>query len=227
MDVRPDIAARIVRGMPLLDPALDEVVERHWQAACARHDLFNGEVFCADRYDAAGLDGHWTEYRRQVAQMADPGLFPLLRVRTLAVCGALCCRDGVVLGRRDAGSVYQPGLWQLPPAGSVDRGADRGGTADLQAALMAELEEELGLGPDAITAIRPVCLVEHPTGVLDLGMQLTTALTAAEILAAHRRRGDAEYSELAAVPAAQALDWIAARGGTAVPTVTALLRRLV
>ncbi len=159
--------------------------------------------------------------------MAEPRLFPMLGVRALAVCGALCCRDGVVLGRRDAGSVYQPGLWQLPPAGSVDRGADRGGTADLHAALMAELEEELGLGPDAITAIRPLCLVEHPTGGLDLGMQLMTGLTGAEILGAHRARGNDEYSELAAVPAMQALNWIAARGGAAVPTVTALLRRLL
>lgn len=226
LDVSPDITARIVRAMPPLDPALEAVVERHWQAACARHPLFNGQVFCADRYDATGLEGHWTEYRREVAQMADPGLFPLLRVRALAVCGALCCPDGVVLGLREAGSVYQPGQWQLPPAGSVDRGADRGGTADLRAALLAELEEELGLTPDAVTAIRPLCLVEHPAGVLDLGMQVTTLLGAAEVLAAHRARGNREYAEVAVVAVADVPGWIADRGGAAVPTVGALLERL-
>ena len=209
-----------------LDPALDAVVERHWQAACARHPLFNGQVFCADRYDAAGLDGHWTEYRRQVAQMADPGLFRRLQVRSLAVCAALCCQDGVVLGQRDAGAVYQPGLWQLPPAGSVDRGADRGATADLGAALMAELWEELGLSAEAVTAIRPLCLVEHPSGVLDLGMQVTTLLCGADVLAAHRARGNQEYAALAVVPAPDVPGWLAARGAAAVPTLHALLRRV-
>ena len=226
LDVLPGIQARVTRRMPPLDPALDAIVEAHWQAACARHPLFNGQVFCADHYDMGRLEGHWTEYRRQVAQMADPGLFPRLRVRALAVCGALCCPDGVVLGQREAGSVYQPGLWQLPPAGSVDRGADRGGTADLRAALLAELQEELGLSADAAAAVRPLCLVEHPTGVLDLGMQVTTRLRGAEVLAAHEARGNGEYAALAVVPAADVAGWIAARGGRAVPTVAALLRRI-
>lgn len=212
--------------MPPLDPVLDAVVERHWQAACAQHPLFNGWVFCADRYDAASLDGHWTEYRRVVAQMADPALRAALGVRSLAVCGALCCPDGVVVGRREAGSVYQPGLWQLPPAGSVDQGCARDGGADLRAALLTELREELGLTADIVEAIRPLCLVEHPTGVLDLGMQVTTALPGAAILAAHQAHGNGEYAELAVVPASGMKAWVAARGGAAAPTLHALLRRI-
>ena len=226
LDVLPGIQARITRGMPPLVPELDAVVERHWQAACARHLLFNGQVFCADRYDAAVLEGHWTEYRRVVAQMADPALRALLRVRSLAVCGALCCRDGIVVGRREAGSVYQPGLWQLPPAGSVDRGAARDGGADLHAALMTELREELGMSEDDVATIRPACLVEHPSGVLDLGMQVTTRLSGPAVLAAHKARGNGEYAELAVVPAPDLTRWIAERGGEAAPTLHALLRRL-
>ena len=222
----PGIQARIVRDMPPLDPALDAAVEWHWQAACARHSLFNGRVFCADRHDAAGLDGHWTEYRRVVAQMADPALRAVLGVRSLAVCGVLCCRDGVVVGRREAGSVYQPGLWQLPPAGSVDQGAARDGGADLRAALLTELREELGLGADAVEMILPLCLVEHPTGVLDLGMQVTTALSGDAILAAHQAGGNGEYADLAVVPAQDLEYWVAAHGGAAAPTLHALLRRI-
>ncbi len=212
--------------MPPLDPALDAVVERHWEAACARHSLFNGRVFCADRYDAGGLDGHWTEYRRVVAQMADPALRAALGVQSLAVCGVLCCPDGIVVGRREAGSIYQPGLWQLPPAGSVDQGAATNGGADLRAALLTELQEELGLGADAVSAILPLCLVEHPTGVLDLGMQVTTLLSGAAVLAAHAAGGNGEYRELAVVPAAELEAWVSARGGAAAPTLHALLRRV-
>jgi len=225
-DVPPGVQARIVRDMPLLDPALNAIVERHWQAACARHALFNGRVFSADRYGPDGLEGHWTEYRRVVAQMADPALRASLGVRSLAVCGALCCPDGIVAGRREAGLVYQPGLWQLPPAGSVDHGSARDGGADLRAALLSELQEELGLSADVVTAIRPLCLVEHPTGVLDLGMQITTGLPGHALLAAHRARGNGEYAELAVVPAADLPGWIAARGGTAAPTLHALLQRI-
>lgn len=226
LDVLPGIQARIVRDMPPLDPALEAVVERHWRAACARHALFNGRVFCADRYDAGGLDGHWSEYRRVVAQMADPALRAVVGVRSLAVCGVLCCRDGIVVGRREAGSLYQPGLWQLPPAGSVDGGAASNGGADLRAALLAELREELGLAADAVSAILPLCLVEHPTGVLDLGMRITTPLSGAAVLATHEAGGNGEYTELAVVPAPELEAWVAARGGAAAPTLHALLQRV-
>ena len=227
LDVLPGVRARVVRGMPPLVPALEAAVERHWRAACAARALFNGQVFCADRYGPAEIEGHWTEYRRVVAGMADPALVPTLQVRSLAVCGVLCCRDGVVIGQRSHDSVYQPGLWQLPPAGSVDGGAAReGGEVDLDGALLAELEEELGLDAGTVGAIRPLCLVEHPTGVLDLGMQMTTPLSGADVLAAHRARGNGEYARVAVVPAAEVVGWIAAQGGTLVPTVTQLLRRI-
>ena len=226
LDVQPGIQARIVRAMPPLTLALDAAVERHWQAACQRHPLFDGQVFSADRFGPDRIEGHWTRYRRVVAAMSDPALAGPLQVRSLAVCGVLCCPDGVVLGRRDAGSVYQPGLWQCPPAGSVDYGAARDAGADLHAALLAELQEELGLGAGTIDAIRPLCLVEHPTGVLDLGMQMTTRLPSAAVLAAHRGHGNGEYEALAIVPAANALRWIGAQGAAAVPTVHELLRRI-
>ena len=223
----PGITARITRGMPPLDPALDAAVERHWQAACLCHDLFNGQVFCADRIGPDVIEGHWTEYRREVAQFADPVLAAVLGLRCLAVCGAVCCRDGVVLGRRDPGAIYQPGEWQLPPAGSVDRGAERGDTADLQAALLSELQEELGIGAESVQAMRPLCLVMHPSGVLDLGLQVTTRLSGADVLAAHRAHGNQEYAALAVVPPGDTTTSVAARHGTLVPTAHELLRRIL
>ena len=223
----PGITVRITRAMPPLDPALEAVVERHWQAACRHHDLFNGQVFCADRIGPDLIDGHWTEYRREVAQFADPALATALGLRCLAVCGAVCCRDGVVLGRRDPGAIYQPGEWQLPPAGSVDRGAERGDTADLRAALLSELQEELGIGAESVEAVRPLCLVMHPSGVLDLGLQVTTRLSGDDIRAAQRTHGNQEYAELAIVPPGEIAAYVAARHGTLVPTAHELLRRIL
>jgi len=217
---------RITRGMPPLDPALDAAVERHWLAAYRRYDLFNGQVFCADRVGPDLIEGHWTEYRREVAQFADPALAAALGLRCLAVCGVVCCPDGVVLGRRDPDAIYQPGEWQLPPAGSVDRGAERGDAADLRTALLGELQEELGINADAVEAIRPLCLVMHPSGVLDLGLQVTTWLTGDEILAAQRVDGNQEYAALAVIPPGDVPAYVAARHGTLVPTAHELLRRI-
>ena len=109
--------------MPPLPARLDAAVERHWTAACAEAPLFNGRIFSADAITADEITGHWSEYRRTVAQMRDPALVAAIGVRNLAVCGVLCGPDGVAIGRRNPAAAYQAGLWQMPPAGSVDHGA--------------------------------------------------------------------------------------------------------
>ena len=151
LDVTPELRLRVTSLEPPLAPELDAMVERHWQDACRHLPLFNGQVFCADRIGAELIEGHWTEYRRAVAQMAEPALGEVLRIRSLAVCGVLRCRDGVAVGRRESASVYQAGLWQLPPAGSVDAGAAEPGGASWRRALLDELQEELGIGAAAVT----------------------------------------------------------------------------
>ncbi|HYZ64068.1 MAG TPA: hypothetical protein VE650_16590 [Acetobacteraceae bacterium] len=226
LDVSPDLRLCVTRDMPALDPALDAEVERLWTRARAARPLFNGQVFCADRITPERIDGHWTEYRRAVAQMVDPALKDALRIRSLAVCGALCGPDGVLAGLRDTNAVYQAGEWQLPPAGSVDSGAAEPGGASWRRALLAELEEELGIGADRVTGLRPLCLVHHPSGVLDLGIRIDTDLGGAEILAAHRDSGNAEYERLLIAPAAELPGRIAALGGRLVPSGHAFLARL-
>lgn len=199
--VRPDVVVRVVREMPALAPGIEAQVAAHWAEATARHTLFNGRVFSVDHVTPAEIAGHWTEYRRSVAQMLDPALRDALGVRNLAVCGVICGPDGVLLGRRAANAVYQPGMWQLPPAGSVDAGAATPGGADLRRALMAELAEELGLQAGAVHGFHPLCLVEHPdSGVTDLGIALRTKLDFSVLQAAHAATGNAEYDRLIAVP---------------------------
>ncbi len=210
----------------MLHPTVNAEVERHWQTAQRARPLFNGRVFCADHVTPELIEGHWTEYRRVVAQMLDPLLFDELHVRNLAVCGALCCADGVLVGRRQPDALYQAGLWQLPPAGSVDAGAAREDEADLYDALLSELVEELGLGEPDVSILRPLCLVHHPGGVLDLGFQVSTTLTAHEVRAAQRDRGNPEYDRLLFAPAAAIEAAVQAEGGTLVPASREFLRRL-
>lgn len=202
--------------MPPLEPALDAAVERHWQAALAARPLFNGLVFSVDRVAPDLLEGHWTEFRRCVAQFREPGLD--LRVRPLAVCGALRCADGVVFGRRETCAIYQAGRWQLPPAGSVDTSEG----LDLNAHLLRELREELGIAADEPPV--PICLVEHPGNrVLELGFSLRTRLSGSEVIAAHAACGDLEYERLMVVPDADVPARLAAMGDAVTPPAWALL----
>jgi len=224
-EVAPEVVVRIGRAMPNLPAAVDRDVERLWQAASQRvaaggaGRLFNGRVFSVDAITPRLITGHLTEFRRAVAQMERPELFAELGVRSLAVCGVLRCADGVVVGRRHHAAIYQAGMWQLPPAGSVDAGAvAEDGSVDLRRQLLGELWEELGLLPDAVGEPRPLCIVEHPgSHVSDLGMALVTRLSAAAVLAAHRAGGNAEYEEMLVMPEAGLSAFLAEVGETLVP----------
>ena len=229
--VAANFTARIDRQRPDLPPALEATIETHWHAAQARAAgrLFNGDVFTVDTVAPTLLSGHFTEYRRIVAQMAEPALFATLQIRSLAVCGVIRCPDGVVLGRRDTRAAYQAGMWQLPPAGNVDgRAARADGTIDLRSQLLAELREEVGLTAHHVTALKPLCIVEHAgTHVMDFGFAIDTPLAGSDILAAHARAGDAaEYDPLTILAWQYLPDRIAALGPDLVPTARILLRQL-
>jgi 8-oxo-dGTP pyrophosphatase MutT (NUDIX family) len=204
----PDPVLRVTRPRPVLPPDLDAAVERHWQAARARDPaLFNGDVFSADRFTPDGIAGHWTEFRRAVAQMREPALFAALGVRPTAVGGVLAGDGFVVLGRRPAGAVYQQGEWQLPPAGSLDSGAARAdGTLDWRAQFLRELAEELGLGPASVAGLTVLGAVEHAgSHVCDIGVAARLTVDADAVRAAHAAAGNEEYAALALVaPAALA-----------------------
>jgi hypothetical protein len=210
---------------------LDARIDVLWAKAVARVEaggagrLFNGRIFSVDTITPARITGHLTEYRRHVAQVEDHSLFAELGIRSLSVCGVLRCLDGVVIGRRPAAAIYQPDMWQLCPAGSVDGGAARGdGTMDYRAQLLTELREELGLDPNVAGAVVPLCVVEHPgSHVCDLGMALSASLDADAILAAHRARGNGEYDPLRIVPVEELAAFIDWAGDRLVPPAPVFL----
>jgi hypothetical protein len=231
--IRPDVEVRINRPMPPLEAALEARIDALWAAASARvaaggaGQLFNGRVFSIDSITPERITGHLTEYRRLVAQVEDHTLFSGLGIRSLAACGVLSCSGGVVIGRRPAAAIYQAGMWQLCPAGSVDGGAARAdGTMDYRAQLQTEVQEELGIGPEFLGAITPLCLVEHAgSRVSDLGMAVHTTLSRDEVLAAHRTSGNGEYDPLRIVPIAELPEFIEWAGNTLVPPAPVFLAR--
>jgi 8-oxo-dGTP pyrophosphatase MutT (NUDIX family) len=228
------VRVSVMRDMPTLDASLEAEIDRLWDAAQVRMEaggagrLFNGRVFSADTITEGHIGGHMTEFRRIVAQMQRPALFDVLGVRPLAVCGVLrCAGGGVVVGRRHVGAIYQAGLWQLPPAGSVDAGALRpDGSLDIAGQLLKELQEELGIAASQVDVPRPLCLVEHPgSHVSDLGMAVNTELYAAQVLAAHRAAGNNEYDPLLVVADAEIPRFVARAGAALVPPALEFLRR--
>jgi hypothetical protein len=232
-EIDATVRVQVVRPMPDLDPSLDAAVEELWREAARRvaeggaGNLFNGRVFSAERITPTGITGHFTEFRRIVAQMEQPALFASLGLRPLAVCGVLRAADGVPFGRRHPAAIYQPGMWQLPPAGSVDaKSVGPDGTVDLVAQVLTELTEELGIGPDQVEPPRPLCVVEHPgSHVSDVGIALTTRLTGAQVLHAHCAHANTEYRTLTIVPFAGLSDFVGRAGDLLVPPAHEFLAR--
>lgn len=229
--IDPTVAVRVTAGMPPLDPRIDAKVEALWRAAIKRVEeggadrLFNGRVFSADAITPTLITGHMTEFRRVVAQMDEPAL--ALGVRPLAVCGVTVCADGVVIGRRPQAAVYQPSMWQLPPAGSVDHHALRAdGNIDLIGQALIEAREELGVDADHFAPPTPLCAVEHPgSRVTDLGILLPTTLTTAQVLAAHASQGSGEYRSPRALPSAAIAAFVREVGDDLVPPAREFLFR--
>jgi len=225
-EIAPGMRVVSTRAMRPLSPALETEVARIWQAAVsAQPKLFNGHIFTADVITPELISGHWTEFRRSLAQIERPELYDDLKVRSLAVNGVIRCDEGVLIARRSRRAVYQAGQWQLPPAGSVERRAERAdGTVDIERQLLEELEEELGLPATNIVATIPLCLVEHPgSHVTDLGMVMRTTVDAATLLRAHAASGNTEYEDVSVLP----IERILSLGQDMMPTVPVFLRHML
>lgn len=229
-EVSPGLEIAIVREAPILPPAIEEEVERLWRSANERLAgvLFNGRVFSADAIGGGRISGHFTEFRRIVAQTSRPELFAALGLRPLAVNGIVRLSDGILIGKRSLRTAYQAGMWQLPPAGSVDPGAlKEGGQLDLARQLLKELAEETGIIAARTAVGAPLCMVEHPLShVLDIGLPIMLSLDAAAALAAHAAAGNGEYDPILAVPESELAGALAGLGGTLVPSARIFLARL-
>ncbi|HTU55076.1 MAG TPA: NUDIX domain-containing protein [Acetobacteraceae bacterium] len=229
-EVAPTLEVAVEREMPALGAALECEIEELWAEAQVRLGgaLFNGRVFSADRIAPRRVTGHFTEFRRIVAQVARPALFRALGLRPLAVNGVVRLRDGILIGRRSARTAYQAGKWQMPPAGSVDPGAaDAEGRIDLAAQLIKELREEVGITAEPQWVGAPICIVEHPgSHVLDVGIPVSVPMKGAAALALHARLGDGEYDPMRVVAEADFPAVLVELGEAVVPPAAIFLARL-
>lgn len=193
-------------GAVPLGAALERRVEALWrqEQEARRTPLFNGELLSVVSVAPARIEARVTEYRHFVAQRRDPSLSSELRVRPLAVSGLTHCRDGIVFGRRSAGSTQDVGLWELVPSGGIDARAVRpDGGVDVVGQLLQELREETGCSPEAVISTNPFLLVEDTeSAVVDIGIEIRLAIDGAAVLAAHDSRATDEYDELRFVPIA-------------------------
>lgn len=211
-----------------LDAALERRVAEIWRREQAKRarPLFNGELLSVTSIEGSGIAGQFVEYRRFVAQRGDPSLVAALQVRPLAVSGLLRCRDGIVFGRRSAGTTQDAGRWELVPSGSLDRrGLKPDNTIDIRAKILEELEEETGSPSTAVTSAEPFLLVEDSeSGVVDIGIDLALDFDAEAVLAAHRARATDEYETLRIVPAADIGNFMVHADAPIVEVSLALLR---
>jgi len=212
---------------PPLPPDLADAVDALWAAELAqRPHAFDGPLFSVTRNDGTVIAGQWTTYRRFMARRRQPALADALGVRPLAVTGVLRCRDGIVLGRRGDGVTQAAGAFELAPAGGIAAesvGPD--GRIDPVLQALAELTEEVGLGPSAIAAAEPLGLAEDPeTGVTDIIVGLWTPARFSEIALIHAQATSAEYATLALVPPDGAEAFLAFPPGAVDRLSAALLR---
>ncbi len=223
MAVAADLRVRIRGADAPLPEDVAALVSDIWDRECAqRPGLFNGCVFCADAIASHEIVGHWTEYRRVLAQLRQPALFDVLGIRSLAVNGLIDCADGLVLGRRQRNAVYFPACWQAAPAGSVE--ARSGDGVDLVEQVLAELQEELGMTASDIVSTRPVLAIEHPESrIVDIGFLLETPLAYTDIAHRHTACGNAEYEALRAIPAAGLTEFLVRTGPTLMPSARLML----
>ncbi len=201
---------RITACAPALDLPADvrARVDALWEATAAqRPHLYDGPLFDMTAHTPERIEGRFVRYRHWMALRADPTLRDAYGITPLAVTGVTRVEGDILLGRRAAHTTQDAGLWELVPAGSIDRGGEDGGV-DPQAVLLAELHEELGIERDGVAAIgAPLALAEdEEPGVWDLVLPLELRLTKAEVERAFAARTTDETTELryvadASVPA--------------------------
>lgn len=199
--------------MPMLPKPAQAQVRLLWNRTLRSHpSTYNGWVFTADSLTPICAMGHWTEFKRVLAQIRFPELSDAINIRPVSVRGVLICREissqnectteSVILGRRATDALFRPGAWELLPAGLVEASTPSlQSKPDWRSQLLSELTEETGVPACAIAHTTPICVVEYPrSSILELGVALSCRWQANDVIELHRNLGNEEYTELVAVP---------------------------
>lgn len=206
---------------------LRSAIDRIWndEVESRRGMLHNGEIFVLRECRPKEILGEFVEYKQYLAQLRNPslreGLGPLM---PLAVSGIIEWDGALLFGKRTATVTSYPGHWELVPSGgiSADRlGPDR--SVDFKGQILAELEEELGIRPEAVSTIRPFALIRDERQgyydiCLEIGLRASAAWTDSAFLP------NDEYSEILSVPKSRLAEMVVTHGVNIVPTTMAILK---
>lgn len=213
---------------PPLDAACAARVDELWaeQKQLRGDALFDDDLFSLASREGATLRGAFVPYRRFVAQRLDPSLDAALRVRPLGVMALPWVEGGLLFALRSTAMEVDPGCWELPPSGGLDRGALRpDGTLDARWQLLDELREELDAGPADVTACTPLALVRDSVShITEVAFRLELGVSFDELRARSEASANREYTELRLV-APRELESFRAEHGAALTGVAAALLR--
>ena len=202
------------------DPCNVEVerkIEEFWQKSVsqAQGPIWDGPIIRVFEVHEDRLVLNWTTYRYYLAARA--GIQAGGAFLALGVTAVVCCRDGLVLGRRNEGLASLGGFWECAPAGNAE-------SADPAADIRRELREELGIAPELTDEVRPVGLVLDPAEfIIDCVFSVGVDLGAERIRELHRLHGSDEYSEIAIVPEREIRHFLAAQSGHVLRNVPVIL----
>ena len=192
-------------GPSELGAELEATVDDIWEQVQRSRDVpyVNGIVTSVHSVEPGEISAKFIEYKYVIAQANAPDLFSRLQVRTLAISAVLLTADDcLVFGLRSENSRQRAGSWELVGSGAVDKSSlQLDGTFKAGDQAKLELKEEIGVDPDSLTVIRPLCLLYDPVDrVYDLGLVVRSNQPSAEILARFATLRNEEYQEIRIVP---------------------------
>ncbi len=186
------------------DAETAQKIDVAWTGALQNRDrpISNRKIFSVLQVNGQAVLGHFVEYKWFVAQRRNATIFHTLRVQPLAVTGVLRCDAGVVIGQRSRHVTQDSGLWELVPSGGLDDESPTWkGQMDIEAHILKELSEEIGLTSAAISKTTFLCLVEDTEQhVFDIALELMAHISADQIQEAFSQLHNDEYIKIAVVP---------------------------
>lgn len=145
-----------------LSDSLQQTIENCWKEEKERQgdQLFNGKLLSLISYDAGHLVGYFVEYKRYIAQLRNPNLAEVLKIKPVCVCGITSSKDHLLIGLRSSTVTQYPSLYDLAPSGGVDPVSLEGNSINLKKQLEQELMEETGLSNEKVLSIKPFVLFD-------------------------------------------------------------------
>jgi HAD superfamily hydrolase (TIGR01509 family) len=219
---------KVVPEAPPLDPEAEDRVDAIWRSARERGgtDLFDGSLLSYHGYRDGVLRCRVEAYRRYVAVRTDPSLRREMDVRPVGVSGACRVGGSMLFGERSARVIQYPGCLELVPSGGLDAAAYRpDGTVDFEGQLCQELQEEAGLGPGWVAAVRPFALhldIREQSYDVCCEVLLSGPMAGGEV----SRNRSGEYARLGLVPEEQIPRYVRENCSRLVPCSLAMIEAL-